>query len=131
MTDAIPQLTRDDLKGMTPDQVNKARQEGRLDVVLGRREAEVSEPASDSALGLPADLLAEMSPEALDILIAGYREERAAELARERGSIDQGARTGPTRPSQLSRGDLEGMTPEAISKALQEGRLDTLLDRKR
>ncbi|QWW20136.1 hypothetical protein I6B53_03295 [Schaalia sp. 19OD2882] len=30
------QLTREDLKGMTPEEINKARREGRLDTLLGR-----------------------------------------------------------------------------------------------
>jgi len=44
------------------------------------------------------------------------------------GSVDQGARG--TTPNQLSRDDLKSMTPEAINKAREEGRLDTILGRK-
>jgi len=114
---------------MTAEEINKAREEGRLDVVLGRRK-EAPEPASDSGLGLPADLLAEMSPEAIDILVEAHRAERAAEVAASRGSADQGARGGRKR-EQLSRGDLEGMTPAQVTKALSEGRLDRVLGRER
>ena len=123
MTDAISQLNREDLKGMSPEAINKAREEGRLDVVLGLREA-----AEVPGSGLSVDLLSEMSPEALDLLVEGYRAERAAELAASRGSIDQGARPGPPL-GQLSRADLQGMTTDAINKAREEGRLDDLLGR--
>jgi len=123
--DGIPQLTREDLKSMGPDEINAARRDGRLDAVLGLREAAASEPG-----GLSMDLLAEMSPEAIDLLVEGYRAERAAELAASRGSIDQGARPGPPR-GQLTREDLKGMTPDQINKAREEGRCDRLLDRER
>lgn len=32
----VDQLTKDDLKGMSPDEINKARREGRLDKLMGK-----------------------------------------------------------------------------------------------
>ena len=44
------------------------------------------------------------------------------------GSADGGSRNGD-RPKQLTREDLKGMSPQAITKAKAEGRLDRLLGR--
>lgn len=43
------------------------------------------------------------------------------------GSADGGAVSGGSGPSQLTRADLKGKSPEWIAKAKSEGRLDTLL----
>lgn len=43
------------------------------------------------------------------------------------GTADGGARNDATQPSQLTRADLDGMSPEAIVKAKADGRLNDLL----
>lgn len=43
------------------------------------------------------------------------------------GSGDGGARKGPVGPSQITESELKRMSPEAIVKAQQEGRLDNLM----
>lgn len=45
------------------------------------------------------------------------------------GSVDRGGRTGG-KPKQLTRADLQGMTPEAINKARHDGQLNDLLGAK-
>ena len=52
----------------------------------------------------------------------------AGKPAPSRVDLGQGSRgDGPSRPSQLARADLKGMSPEAIEKARVEGRLNDLL----
>lgn len=46
-----------------------------------------------------------------------------------KGTADGGARKGGSKPKQLSRSDLQRMSPEQIAKAKSEGRLDKLLGR--
>lgn len=60
---------------------------------------------------------------ALDELLEEY-----PDLAPSRfdGTADQGARGRSSKPSQLTREDLENMTPQAITKADREGRLDRI-----
>lgn len=43
------------------------------------------------------------------------------------GSNDAGSQTPPSQPEQLTRSDLERMTPEQIAKAKADGRLNSLL----
>lgn len=45
------------------------------------------------------------------------------------GSGDAGSRTPPAKPDQLTRHDLQSMSPEQIAKAKADGRLNTLLGR--
>lgn len=51
----------------------------------------------------------------------------AATATRWQGTADGGARNGPPEPSQLTRADLQGMSPEQIVAAKNEGRLKNLL----
>lgn len=52
-----------------------------------------------------------------------------ATVKRFEGSADQGTRPDSTLP-QLTRGDLAGMSPEAVSKALADGQLATIMGTK-
>lgn len=47
------------------------------------------------------------------------------------GSRDAGSRSDSIKPSQLTRQDLQSMSPEQIKTAQNEGRLDDLMGRKR
>lgn len=47
------------------------------------------------------------------------------------GSADQGSRKGGTRPAQLTKADLDRMSPEAIVEAKKKGQFDDLLGVKR
>ncbi|MBX6360105.1 MAG: hypothetical protein IRZ03_08500 [Acidobacterium ailaaui] len=51
----------------------------------------------------------------------------AATVKRFQGTADQGAISNGTRPAQLTREQLKGMSPEQINKARKEGRLNRLL----
>lgn len=51
----------------------------------------------------------------------------AAQGKRFQGTADGGARNEGTKPSQLSRSDLSGMSPEQIETARKDGRLNDLL----
>lgn len=51
----------------------------------------------------------------------------AAQGRRFQGSADGGARNDGTRPTQLSKADLDRLSPEEIVKARKEGRCDDLL----
>ncbi|WP_329544699.1 hypothetical protein OG548_08255 [Streptomyces sp. NBC_01356] len=51
----------------------------------------------------------------------------AAKAGRFQGTGDGGAQRKAAGPTQLTRGDLKGMSPEAISKAKAEGRLNKVL----
>ena len=53
----------------------------------------------------------------------------AVSATRPAGDVDQGARPGGTRPAQLSRADLKTMSPEQITVAGEEGRMNELLGR--
>lgn len=47
-----------------------------------------------------------------------------------RGSADQGARGKQAKASQLSKADIEKLSPAELMKAYQEGRVDSLIGRK-
>jgi len=64
--------------------------------------------------------------EALDDLLKKKPHLAAQGGRRFQGSADGGARKG-SKPAQLTRDDLKGMSPEAIVKAKAEGRLNDLL----
>ncbi|MEV7584398.1 hypothetical protein [Streptomyces erythrochromogenes] len=54
----------------------------------------------------------------------------AAPAKRFQGTGDGGAARKASRPKQLTRADLKSMSPEAIDRAREEGRLDDLMDGK-
>lgn len=97
------------------------------------QDAEVKALRSDvaQAKGVPAGLLTGSTEEELnasaDMLLA-FRGEApktpAAPPADGQGKVGKPVGNGAT---QLTRGDLAGMTPEQITQAKAEGRLDTLL----
>ncbi|MFD7499928.1 hypothetical protein [Streptomyces sp. NPDC059850] len=133
----MSQLTREDLKTMSPDAIVKAKREGHLNALLGHPEATVNqvldaiehrqvpepasasaEPANDGQLSR-ADL-ADMSPAEIN-------------QARSEGRLNQvlGRPVPVPVPAegQLSRADVDRMSPADIVKAKREGRLDALLGR--
>lgn len=103
------QLTREELKGMTPRAIAAALRQGCLRDVLEGREPEQT--------GGDVDLLASLPRSEIDRMIAERR-----------GSADQGARPGPEL-GQLRLEWVENASPEEIAKALADGRLDALLGR--
>lgn len=112
------QLTKADLKTMTPEEIVQAQREGRLDVLIGRKPA----PAP-----LSVDVIASLPREDIDRLIA----ERGGATPTAIGSIDQGARTGDRLGDITDPGQLSRMSPDAIVAAHRAGRLDRLLGIKR
>jgi hypothetical protein len=62
---------------------------------------------------------------AIDALLADYPELAAS--APGFGSADQGAKGRTAAPTQLTKSDLESMSPEAINQARREGRLSKIL----
>lgn len=74
--------------------------------------------------GVDADEIAD----AIESLIQSKPHLAAAQAKRFQGTGDGGARKAAG-PSQLTRADLANMTPEQITKAKLEGRLNTLLGR--
>ncbi|MEU2077110.1 hypothetical protein [Streptomyces sp. NPDC013489] len=65
--------------------------------------------------------------EAIDELIKSKPYLAAATAKRFQGTGDGGAARKASRPKQLTRADLKSMTPEAIDKAREDGRLDDLM----
>ncbi|MFE5544569.1 hypothetical protein ACFQ71_12205 [Streptomyces sp. NPDC056534] len=65
--------------------------------------------------------------EAIDDLIKNKPYLAAAPAKRFQGTGDGGAARKASRPKQLTRADLKSMTPEAIDKAREDGRLDDLM----
>ncbi|MFE9300821.1 hypothetical protein [Streptomyces sp. NPDC006856] len=65
--------------------------------------------------------------EAIDDLIQSKPYLAAATAKRFQGTGDGGAARKAGRPKQLTRADLKSMTPEAIDKAREDGRLDDLM----
>jgi hypothetical protein len=53
----------------------------------------------------------------------------AAQGSRFQGSADGGARNDSTQPAQLTRSDMERMSPEQIDEAMNKGQFDRLLGR--
>lgn len=68
MADTDPQLTRDDLAAMTPEQINTARAEGRLhDLLTGSPPATAPDPGHAPAVRfLTRDDLRTMTPEQIN-----------------------------------------------------------------
>lgn len=85
---------------------------------------------ADSFLDETGNPDVEAITEALDELLENepYLGLDEAQRRRFEGSADGGSRNGK-KPSQLTREDLKGMSPEAIAKAKAEGRLDKALGR--
>lgn len=100
----MTQLSREDLRGMTPAEIMQARAEGRLDMILGR----------------PVTL-----NQALDAVEAG----RPSQARTDADSGQKGDSADQADDGQLSREDLQGMSPADISRAYREGRLNRLLGR--
>lgn len=99
----MTQLTRDDLTGMTPEQINTARAEGRLDTLLGI----AHRPRSDADQLTTADL-AHMTPEEIN-------------TAREAGRLDVllGIREpdppAPTDPAPAPQPAVGFLTPDDLT----------------
>lgn len=73
------------------------------------------------------DLDADEIAEAIDGLIQAKPYLAAQSGKRFHGTADSGARKGKSRPTQLTREDLKRMSPEQITKAKADGRLDDVL----
>ncbi|WP_432008921.1 hypothetical protein [Streptomyces bacillaris] len=73
------------------------------------------------------DLDSEEVTEAISELIKSKPYLAAATAKRFQGTGDGGAARKAGRPKQLTRADLKSMTPEAIDKAREDGRLDDLM----
>ncbi|MFF9639396.1 hypothetical protein ACF1D2_33055 [Streptomyces bacillaris] len=73
------------------------------------------------------DLDSEEVTEAISDLIKSKPYLAAATAKRFQGTGDGGAARKAGRPKQLTRADLKSMTPEAIDKAREDGRLDDLM----
>lgn len=73
------------------------------------------------------DLDSDEVAEAIDELIKTKPYLAAAPARRFQGTGDGGAARKAGRPKQLSRTDLKSMSPEAIDKAREDGRLDDLM----
>ncbi|MGW9249744.1 hypothetical protein [Streptomyces badius] len=76
------------------------------------------------------DLDSDEVTEAINELIKSKPYLAAATAKRFQGTGDGGAARKAGRPKQLTRTDLKSMTPEAIDKAREDGRLDDLMDGK-
>jgi hypothetical protein len=98
---APAQLSREDLKGMSPPEVLKAKDQGRLDDLLGRNKPEVAPEAEPEPTRPREGLTSGAAPT-----------DRNGDVA------------------QLARVDLRHMSPDAILQAEREGRLDDLLRRR-
>lgn len=82
---------------------------------------------SEFEVGSDGDVDADAIGEAIEDLLKSKPYLGAATAKRFQGSADGGARKEPAKPSQLSREDLKGMSPEAINSARAAGRLNDLL----
>lgn len=77
-------------------------------------------------VGDDGEVDAEAVNDAINELLEQYPE-LAADGRKFAGSADQGAKGRSAKPAQLTRADLQNMTPDQINKARTEGRLDTLM----
>lgn len=94
-------IRRADLGTMTAGEITKAREDGRLDHLLS---------GTARADGPPDDSSSPARP-------SGFQ-----------GSGDGGARSGSSRPRQVTAAALKTMTPAQINKARKDGRLQSLLE---
>lgn len=78
-------------------------------------------------VGEDGDIDTEEIDEAIEDLLKAKPYLAAATAKRFQGSGDGGAARKASRPKQLTRADLKTMTPEAIDKAREEGRLEDLM----
>lgn len=92
------QLTRDDLKGMTPGEIDKAREEGALDSLLGRDPKNEKPPADEN--GGP-----------------GENPDDTEEQTKK-----------PSRRSQLTRVKMAGLDEEEMTAALADGSLHDIME---
>ena len=133
----MPQLHRDDLKTMSPEQISEAHREGRLaDVLEGRDDPDHSPTTAPvgNRVGLTLDDLRKLSQDDVVRLdrtgvikdITGMSAAAAGLLEPDR---DLDAREGPPIPRQLTEADLAGMSPDAIVLAYSNGQCDRLLGR--
>lgn len=77
-------------------------------------------------VGDDGEVDAEAVNDAINDLLEQYPE-LAADGRKFAGSADQGAKGRSAKPPQLTRADLQKMTPEQINKARTDGRLNTLM----
>ncbi|MFN0154163.1 MAG: hypothetical protein ACKVUT_07265 [Gaiella sp.] len=103
---SLEQLTREELRGMTPAAIDAAHRRGQFSELLAGRD-----PGTHDA-------------ELADAV-------RPSETAPRRGSADQGARQTETAGQIVDVSAIRSMTPEQIVKAHDEGRFDSLLGVKR
>lgn len=83
--------------------------------------------ATKFEVGEDGEVDAEEIADAIEELLTRKPHLAATARPRFQGTGDGGAAQRSTGPKQLSRDDLKGMTPEAISKAKREGRLNNVL----
>lgn len=79
------------------------------------------------AKGLPSDLADRLRGDDEDSLLEDADRLLAMVKPRGPGDIDQGPRETGRKPRQLTKADLNGMTPQQIVAAKKEGRLSALL----
>lgn len=82
--------------------------------------------ASEIEVSSDGDVDTQSVTDAIDALLEQYPE-LAPDEGKFKGGADQGARGKDSRPKQLTRTDIQNMTPQQIEKARQEGRLNSLL----
>lgn len=85
---------------------------------------------SSFEVGEDGEVDATQIAQAIDDLLVAKPYLAAQGGRRFQGTADGGAREGSTKPSQLTRKDLRGMTPQEIVRAKAEGRLNDLLGRR-
>lgn len=83
---------------------------------------------SDIEVGADGEVDASQIVKAIDSLIAS-KPYLAAQGSRFQGSADGGARNDASQPAQLTRSDMERMSPEQIDAAEKNGQFDRLLGR--
>jgi hypothetical protein len=145
LPDRPSQLGRDDLKTMTPQEISEAERRGQLDDLLAGRAPQVTsapaaaagadpEAALRSAVVAAAARRNVVDPDAAFALVDRAGIEIAADgtASGVEAAIDRLLETrpylrDPSAARQLTRADLELLSPEQIREARQAGRLDALL----
>lgn len=125
MSDTGRQLTRGDLQSMTPEEIVRAYREGRVaDVIAGKEpEPDTGELTLRDLAKLSEPTLRRLERDGkIDDILEG-RSLVEAGLVPPPGDADLGARGDPHKPRQLTRSDLQSMTPEQRVKARKDGRL--------
>lgn len=134
-TEKLIEKARKDAEEATRDEVTKAYEQRLLEGRLIARAAGKLADASDATSLIKLDDLAksesgEVDDKTIDAAIATLIKQKpylATGATPGPGSADGGPRG--TRPSQLTREDLKGMSPEAIVEAKAKGQLDEVLSR--